>query len=232
MESGTGLRATALSREYGTGPTRVMALDRVSVHLRTGGLAAIVGPSGSGKSTLLNVLGGMDTPDSGHAELNGAMFTGTGPRKLTEFRRDRVGFVFQFYNLLPQLTALENVELARRLPSRKRADVPTSIELLERVGLRDRAGHFPPQLSGGQMQRVSIARALAKGPDVLLCDEPTGALDSASGVEVMALLTDVAREGRTIVAVVTHDPAIRDLADHIVAMRDGRVVADSRPPVS
>ncbi|MEV7769536.1 ABC transporter ATP-binding protein [Microbacterium sp. NPDC086615] len=232
MASGTGLRATALSREYGTGATRVLALDDVSVHLRSGGLAAIVGPSGSGKSTLLNVLGAMDTPDSGHAELNGTIFTGAGPRELTEFRRDRVGFVFQFYNLLPQLTALENVELARRLPSRHRADVPTSIELLERVGLGDRAGHFPPQLSGGQMQRVSIARALAKGPDVLLCDEPTGALDSASGVEVMALLTDVAREGRAIVAVVTHDPAIRDLADHIVEMRDGRVVADSRPPVS
>ncbi|MDQ1123632.1 ABC transporter ATP-binding protein [Microbacterium trichothecenolyticum] len=228
----TGLHATGLSRSYGAGAARVSALDDVNVHLHTGRLAAIVGPSGSGKSTLLNVLGGMDTPDAGHAALNGIAFTGMGSRKLTEFRRNHVGFVFQFYNLLPQLTALENVELARRLPSHHGVDVQTSAQLLDRVGLGDRADHFPQQLSGGQMQRVSIARALAKRPALLLCDEPTGALDSASGVEVMTLLIDIAREGLAVVAVVTHDPTIRDVADHVVEMRDGRVVADSHPPVS
>lgn len=232
MPSETGLRAAGLSRSYGTGSTRVIALDDVSVHLRAGRLIAIVGPSGSGKSTMLNVLGGMDAPDAGHAELNGRVFTGTGARRLTEFRREHVGFVFQFYNLLPQLTARENVELARRLPSRNRVDERTSMELLDRVGLGGRADHFPQQLSGGQMQRVSIARALAKSPDLLLCDEPTGALDSASGIEVMSLLADIAREGEAVVAVVTHDPTIRDLAEHVIEMRDGRIVADSHPPIS
>jgi len=224
----TGALLQGVSRSFGIGAAEVVAVHEVSLRLRPGELTAIVGPSGSGKSTLLNILGGMDTADSGLGKLNGFTFTGLNPRQLNAYRRDRIGFVFQFYNLIPQLTALENVQLAQRLRAGA-ADAQTAEALLASVGLAERQNHFPHELSGGQMQRVSIARALAKSPELLLCDEPTGALDSTSGAQVMTLLSDAARDSRTIVVIVTHDHGIRDTADHVVEMKDGRIVADTRP---
>jgi putative ABC transport system ATP-binding protein len=215
-----------LSKTYGTGDTRVVALDDVSVEVETGRLTAVTGASGSGKSTLLHVLAGLDSVDDGEILLGGTRLTGMKDSALTRLRRDRIGFVFQSFNLLPMLTAAQNIllplDLAGRRPDQERFDA-----LVETFGLGARLDHLPSQLSGGQQQRVAIARALVTGPDVVFADEPTGALDSATSADVMEVLrTGVDRFGQTIV-MVTHDEAAAGAADRRLELSDGRILADS-----
>lgn len=201
------------------GGETVLAADRVSFEIRKSELCVVLGPSGAGKTTILNLLGGMDTVSSGQIIVDGKEITALKPAQLTEYRRSDVGFVFQFYNLMPNLTALENVELAQQI-------CPNALEpsqLLRDVGLGERMNNFPAQLSGGEQQRVSIARALCKNPALLLCDEPTGALDSKTGMQVLRLLIDVSRRYGTTVAIITHNALIAPLADRVVHVRNGRV---------
>ncbi|MFI1920224.1 ABC transporter ATP-binding protein [Nocardia sp. NPDC020380] len=212
-----------VSKTYGSGDAAVRALTDVDLSVRPGELVAVLGASGSGKTTLLNVIGGIEAADSGSVIVAGQDISGRKPAALGEFRRDHVGFVFQFFNLIPTLTARENVEVIVELTGRgDRGRVP---ELLAAVGLDDRADHFPAQLSGGQQQRVSIARALATDPDLLLADEPTGALDVATGQGVLALLQRASRAGRGVV-MVTHNEVAAAIADRVIRMRDGRVTAE------
>jgi putative ABC transport system ATP-binding protein len=211
---------------YDTGKVKVEALKGVDLQIEQGELVAIVGPSGSGKSTLMNLLGCLDTPSSGKYELGGQAVSGVTRDQLAEIRNKRVGFVFQNFNLLPHITALENVELPMlfgglRPVERKRR----ATELLERVGLGDRVDHKPTELSGGQMQRVAIARSLAMNPDIVLADEPTGNLDSTSGSDIMSIFTDLWKQGSTLV-IITHDPALAKRASRVVEIRDGRITAD------
>ncbi|MEV5550121.1 ABC transporter ATP-binding protein [Streptomyces sp. NPDC052309] len=211
----------SVNRRHGRGDGAVTALDRVSLAFPAGTFTAVMGPSGSGKSTLLQCAAGLDRPDSGSVRLGGTELTELSERRLTLLRRERIGFVFQAFNLLPSLTAAQNVALPLRLAGRRprRAEVR---EVLRRVGLAERAGHRPSELSGGQQQRVALARALITRPEVLFGDEPTGALDSVTGREVLALLRDMAdAEGRTIV-MVTHDPVAASYADRVVFLVDGR----------
>ncbi|MDJ0767206.1 MAG: ABC transporter ATP-binding protein [Ilumatobacter sp.] len=218
--------ARKVSRVYGEGATAVLALDGVDLEIPVGQFVALVGPSGSGKTTLLNMIGAMDAPTGGRISVDGVDLGSLDRDGLTAYRRDKVGFVFQFFNLVPTLTALENVELIARLTG-DGAHV-RSVEALAAVGLDDRVDHFPSQLSGGQQQRVAIARALAKQTPVLLCDEPTGALDRANGAEVLDLLQRAARDfGRTVI-VVSHDPAVEDVADRALHLVDGQIVDDRR----
>jgi putative ABC transport system ATP-binding protein len=217
-----------ITKAYRTGKVRVEALRGVDLEVHRGEFVAVIGPSGSGKSTLLNLLGCLDTPTSGAYHLAGEAVSGLTKDQLADVRNRRVGFVFQSFNLLPQLTALENVELpmlfggVARRERQRRAE-----EHLVRVGLGDRLDHRPTELSGGQMQRVAIARALAMEPDLLLADEPTGNLDTGSGSDVMGLLEELWHQGRTLV-VVTHDQALARRAGRVVEIRDGRVVRDQR----
>ncbi len=209
-----------VSKIYGSGDTAVKALDDLNMEVEKGELCVIVGHSGAGKTTLLNILGGMDTATSGTVMLGGTDITHLSPRELIAYRRESVGFVFQFYNLIQNLTALENVELAAEI-------CPDSIPAetaLDRVGLKDRMDHFPAQLSGGEQQRVSIARALAKNPGILLCDEPTGALDYNTGKQVLALLQKTCRETGKTVLIITHNGAIRQIADRVINLRGGAAV--------
>ncbi|MCP3424833.1 ABC transporter ATP-binding protein [Rothia sp. AR01] len=217
-----------VGRSFGEGPTRVVALAEVSVELRGGEFSVIVGASGSGKSTLLNLVGGMDRPSTGSIRVGETEIAALTDRELTRYRRERVGFVFQFYNLIQNLTARENVALAASLvmPGREADDVAG--DLLERVGLGHRLDRFPRQLSGGEMQRVAIARALAKRPALLLCDEPSGALDSTTGTQVLAQLQETARTTDTAVVVVTHDRELGAAADRLIRLHDGRVVENRR----
>ncbi|MFI2425786.1 ABC transporter ATP-binding protein [Streptomyces sp. NPDC018955] len=211
-----------VSRWYGSGDDAVIALDEVSLTFPRGSFTAVMGPSGSGKSTLLQCAAGLDQPTSGSVTVGGTELTGLGERRLTLLRRERVGFVFQAFNLLPALTAEQNVALPLRLAGRR---VPRARirEALHQVGLDDRARHRPAELSGGQQQRVALARALITRPDVLFADEPTGALDSRTGHEVLTLLRGMAdREGQTVV-MVTHDPVAASRADRVVFLVDGRV---------
>ncbi|BEK94968.1 ABC transporter ATP-binding protein [Nocardia seriolae] len=218
-----GVIVHGLNKTYGVGEAAVHALVDVDLEIQPGELVAVLGASGSGKTTLLNVIGGIEAADSGSIAVAGDEISGRDPAAFGEFRRDHVGFVFQFFNLIPTLTARENVEVIVELTGRgERARVP---ELLAAVGLADRADHFPAQLSGGQQQRVSIARALATDPDLLLADEPTGALDVATGQGVLELLQRTSRAGRGVV-MVTHNEVAARLADRVIRMRDGRVVAD------
>ncbi|QCB24088.1 ABC transporter ATP-binding protein [Streptomyces sp. SS52] len=215
------IRLRSVSRRYGAGDSAVTALDGVSLDFPRGTFTAVMGPSGSGKSTLLQCAAGLDRPTSGSVVVGGTELTGLSERRLTLLRRERVGFVFQAFNLLPSLTAAQNVALPLRLagrrPSRSRVR-----EALARVGLADRAGHRPTELSGGQQQRVALARALITRPEVLFGDEPTGALDTRTGREVLALLRSmVDGEGQTIV-MVTHDPVAASCADRVVFLVDGR----------
>jgi putative ABC transport system ATP-binding protein len=213
-----------LSKSYGSGPTAVHALRGTDLVLPAGEFTAILGPSGSGKSTLLNVLGGLDHASSGKAWFRDIELTSLDDKGLTRYRRNHVGFVFQFYNLVPSLTARENVALVTDI-----ARAPMSPdEALDRVGLSARADHFPSQLSGGEQQRVAIARAIAKRPEVLLCDEPTGALDSRTGVSVLEALTAINREMGTTTIVITHNAVIQKIADRVLAMADGRIVGEQR----
>ncbi len=213
-------RVRGISKVYHMGDVEVHALRAVDLDLYRGEFIVILGPSGGGKSTLLNVLGGLDVPTSGEVRFLDHDLTAAADRDLTRFRREHVGFVFQFYNLIPSLTALENVELVTEV-----AEHPMSAEeALRMVGLGDRLHHFPAQLSGGEQQRVAIARAIAKRPDVLLCDEPTGALDYATGKLVLEVLEHVNRELGTTTAVITHNAAIAAMADRVIRLGSGQIL--------
>ncbi len=209
-----------VSKIYGMGEVEVKALRGVDLELYRGELAVILGASGSGKSTLLNILGGLDTPTEGTVHYRSTSLHDASDVELTRFRREHVGFVFQFYNLIPSLTARENVQLVTDV-----AENPLDpADALATVGLQDRVDHFPAQLSGGEQQRVAIARAIAKQPDVLLCDEPTGALDLSTGVLVLEVLEQVNRELGTTTAVITHNVAIGTMADRVIRMQSGEIV--------
>ncbi|HUF48700.1 MAG TPA: ABC transporter ATP-binding protein [Vicinamibacterales bacterium] len=215
-----------LTKVYHMGEVDVHALRGVDLDLPERQMTVLLGPSGSGKSTLVNILGGLDTPTRGTVWYRGDDLTHAGEGALTAFRRRRVGFVFQFYNLMPSLTALENVELATEI-----ADDPMpAVEALARVDLSARLDHFPAQLSGGEQQRVAIARAIAKRPDVLLCDEPTGALDLATGVTVLQAILRANLDLGTTTLVITHNASIADVADRVVTMTDGRIATDRLNP--
>jgi putative ABC transport system ATP-binding protein len=218
------LSASDLRKVYQMGDVRVDALRGVTLGLGAGELVVLLGPSGSGKSTLLNILGGLDVPTSGHFAYRGQELSSAGDAALTRYRRLHVGFVFQFYNLVPTLTACENVALVTDLAD----DAFTPAQALELVGMSHRADHFPAQLSGGEQQRVAIARAIAKRPDVLLCDEPTGALDAATGRVVLSAIARINRELGTTTAVITHNAVIGSIADRVVHLADGQIVADRR----
>jgi len=215
-------RVRDITKVYHTGDVDVHALRGVGLDLFEGELAVLLGPSGSGKSTLLNIIGGIDRPTAGEVSFRGRALSGMTDRDLTLFRRDHMGFVFQFYNLIPSLTALENVALVTEIA----ANPMTPGEALEMVGLGNRMEHFPAQLSGGEQQRVAIARAIAKRPDVLLCDEPTGALDSKTGTVVMGVIETVNSELGTTTAVITHNASIAQMADRVVRFVDGAIVAN------
>ena len=217
-----------LTKTYVMGEETVTALDGVSLSIARGESIAIIGPSGSGKSTLMNILGGLDRPSRGRYRFEGDEVARFSDDQLADFRNRRIGFVFQSFQLLPRLSALQNVELPMVYAgAAPRARRERAAELLERVGLESRMGHRPNQLSGGQQQRVAIARSLANQPDLLLADEPTGALDSATGVEVLGLFQKLNTEGLTVV-LVTHDRGVADAARRRIAFRDGRVTEDVR----
>jgi len=211
--------ARGLTKVYRTGEVEVHALRGVDLQLYEGEMVVLLGPSGSGKSTLLNILGGLDRPTAGMCRFKDHKLTELSEDELTDFRREHVGFVFQFYNLIPSLTARENVALVTEISKAPmRPD-----EALSLVGLADRMEHFPAELSGGEQQRVAIARAIAKRPEVLLCDEPTGALDSKTGVRVLEALASVNEELGTTTAIITHNAAIHAMADRVIHMADGRI---------
>ncbi len=209
-----------VSMEYKTGETSIKALDQASFQVEKGELAVILGASGAGKTTALNILGGMDIPTSGQILVDGNEITKYDKKKLVGYRRSDIGFVFQFYNLVPNLTAMENVELAVQV-SKNAMDVS---EVLDKVGLSERKGNFPAQLSGGEQQRVSIARALAKNPKLLLCDEPTGALDYNTGKQILQLLQDTCRKENITVLIITHNSALAPMADRLIRFKSGKVV--------
>jgi putative ABC transport system ATP-binding protein len=221
----------SLTRTYGHGPGTVTALDRVTLAFPAGSFTAVMGPSGSGKSTLLQCAAGLDRPDSGEVSINGTRLGGLGQTALTVLRREQIGFIFQSFNLMPSLTAAQNVELPLRLAGRR--PEPKAIEAaLSAVGLADRARHRPGELSGGQQQRVAIARALVTGPRVVFADEPTGALDTGTSREVLRLLRAlVAEEGQTII-MVTHDPVAAAGADRVVFLADGRIAGTLDHPTA
>jgi putative ABC transport system ATP-binding protein len=224
--NGTIINMSEIRKVYDTGKVKVEALKGVDLQIHQGEMVAIVGPSGSGKSTLMNLVGCLDTPTSGSYQLGGQAVSGVSRDQLAENRNKRVGFVFQNFNLLPHISALENVEMPMLFgglrPAERRA---RATELLERVGLGDRIDHKPTELSGGQMQRVAIARSLAMNPDIVLADEPTGNLDSSAGSDIMSIFTDLWQQGRTLV-IITHDPALSRRASRVVEIHDGRITAD------
>ena len=223
QDSGEGrdplFSARGLRKVYSTGEVEVHALDGVDFDLYPGEFIVLLGPSGSGKSTLLNNLGGLDVPTSGTLKYKGRELTGADEDELTAFRRDAVGFVFQFYNLIPSLTARENVALITEIAR----DPMTPEEALDLVGLGDRMDHFPSQMSGGEQQRVAIARAIAKRPEVLLCDEPTGALDLKTGIVVLEAIEHANKELGTLALVITHNAVIAGMADRVIHLSDGRI---------
>ena len=214
------IELTDVSKVYRMGEVKIDALSEMSFFIEKGEFVVIVGPSGAGKTTVLNILGGMDTATSGQVIVDGEDISALRGKKLVRYRREEVGFVFQFYNLMQNLTALENVELALQISKRPlNAD-----EVLEEVGLTERKNNFPAQLSGGEQQRVAIARALAKNPKLLLCDEPTGALDSVTGKAVLKLLQDTCREKKKTVIIITHNSALTPMADRVIHIRNGKAV--------
>ena len=208
-----------VSKIYGTKEVKIVAVDEISFQIAEGEFVVVVGPSGAGKTTVLNILGGMDKATSGKVWVDGKDIAKYSNKQLTSYRRDDIGFVFQFYNLVPNLTALENVELALQICS----DPLDARQVLEEVGLKDRLANFPAQLSGGEQQRVSIARALAKNPKLLLCDEPTGALDYQTGKAILKLLQDMCREKGMTVIVITHNSALTPMADRVIKIKNGKV---------
>lgn len=211
----------ALTKTYGESQGKVLALNNTSVNIEKGKFIVVLGPSGSGKSTLLNILGGMDIPTSGQVTFNQIDISKYNKKQLTKLRKEKIGFVFQSYNLLPSLTALENVEFSTEIAGLKREVAKEAMAL---VGLEERYNHFPSQLSGGEQQRISIARALAKKPEVLLCDEPTGALDSDTGVKILHVLKSINKGQGTSIIVITHSQDIAKIADVVIKMRNGEVV--------
>lgn len=213
-------------KEYGSGEGTIRALDGADFSVEKGELAVILGASGAGKTTALNILGGMDTPTSGHVLVDGEDITAYGKKELISYRRNDIGFVFQFYNLVPNLTALENVELAAQVCP----DALNAEEVLESVGLKERKQNFPAQLSGGEQQRVSIARALAKNPKLLLCDEPTGALDYQTGKQILKLLQDTCQKEGITVLIITHNSALAPMADRLIRFKSGKVIEMSLNP--
>ncbi|RZS80059.1 putative ABC transport system ATP-binding protein [Motilibacter rhizosphaerae] len=229
--TGTAARAVHLSKVYGTGDTRVVALDDVSVDFGRGQFTAIMGPSGSGKSTLMHCVAGLDTATGGSIVIGDVDLTSLDDKRLTRLRRDKIGFIFQSFNLLPTLTAVENITLPLDIAGRK-VDKEWLDVVVDTVGLRDRLGHKPTQLSGGQQQRVACARALASRPEIIFADEPTGNLDSRAGAEVLGFLRRSVREmGQTIV-MVTHDPVAAAYADRVLFLADGRVVDEMHQPTA
>ncbi|MDO4721591.1 MAG: ABC transporter ATP-binding protein [Peptostreptococcaceae bacterium] len=213
------LRGKALFKTYTMGVTEIHALSGVSFEIYAGEFLVILGPSGSGKSTFLNILGGMDVATSGELYYRDKPLHGANRKQLTRYRQEAVGFVFQFYNLMPNLTALENVDLAREISA---SPLEARI-MLEQVGLSDRADHFPAELSGGQQQRVAIARALCKNPDILLCDEPTGALDSVSSETILRILKNFSSSYGKTVVLITHNASIAEMADRVMYIKDGKI---------
>ncbi|MCI6811041.1 MAG: ABC transporter ATP-binding protein [Lachnospiraceae bacterium] len=207
-------------KEYTSGETRIRALDDASFLVNKGELAIILGSSGAGKTTALNILGGMDVPTAGQILVDGKDISQYKKKQLTGYRRTDIGFVFQFYNLVPNLTALENVELAAQV-CKNSLDAS---ETLDKVGLRERKGNFPSQLSGGEQQRVAIARAIAKNPKLLLCDEPTGALDYQTGKQILQLLQDTCRKEKITVILITHNSALAPMADRLIRFKSGKVI--------
>ena len=221
-----------VTKSYGEGGSYCKVLNGISTLIDRGQICVILGPSGSGKSTLLNAIGGLDTVDSGQIHIDGKEITGLKPERLSDYRRDTLGFVFQFYNLIPNLTAEENIQVCGYL-----SKVPLSMqELLDILGLTEHRNKFPSQLSGGQQQRVAIARALIKNPKLLLCDEPTGALDSKTAKEILILLEKINQIYGTTILMVTHNAAIRSMAHKVIQIRDGQISGeyenDSRIPAS
>ncbi len=218
-----------VKKRYRMGEVEIMAADGIDFQISQGEFAVVVGPSGAGKTTVLNILGGMDTASEGRVIVDGQDITSYSQKQLTAYRRDDIGFVFQFYNLIPNLTALENVELALQICK----DPMDAREVMEEVGLGDRLDNFSAQLSGGEQQRVSIARALAKNPKILLCDEPTGALDYNTGKSILKLLQDTCRIKGMTVVLITHNSAIAPMADRVIKIKNGRVaeILRNRYPV-
>ncbi|MGC5563917.1 ABC transporter ATP-binding protein [Streptomyces sp. FR-108] len=224
-------RATELSKVYGLGETQVVALDRVSVDFRQAEFTAIMGPSGSGKSTLMHCVAGLDSFSSGSVRIGETELGSLKDKQLTKLRRDKIGFIFQAFNLLPTLTALENITLPMDIAGRK-PDKEWLHKVIEMVGLADRLSHRPSELSGGQQQRVAVARALASRPDIIFGDEPTGNLDSRSGAEVLGFLRNSVRELGQTVVMVTHDPVAAAYADRVIFLADGRVVDEVHAPTA
>ncbi|GAA1348983.1 ABC transporter ATP-binding protein [Streptomyces beijiangensis] len=224
-------RATELSKVYGIGETQVVALDNVSVDFRQGEFTAIMGPSGSGKSTLMHCAAGLDTFSSGSVRIGDIELGSLKDKQLTQLRRDKIGFIFQAFNLLPTLTALENITLPMDIAGRK-PDKAWLQNVVDMVGLKDRLSHRPTQLSGGQQQRVAVARALASQPEIIFGDEPTGNLDSRSGAEVLGFLRNSVRELGQTVVMVTHDPVAAAYADRVIFLADGRVVDEMLAPTA
>lgn len=218
------LLATGLSKTYDMGEVQVRALEGVDLCINAGELVVLLGPSGSGKSTLLNILGGLDRPSAGVARFAGHTLSEASDAELTDYRREHVGFVFQFYNLIPSLTVMENVQLVTDIVKNP---MPAE-QALAMVGLKDRMSHFPSQLSGGEQQRVAIARAIVKRPEVLLCDEPTGALDYATGKLVLEVIEQINAELGTTTVVITHNAAIAGMADRVLYLRGGRIEKEQR----
>ena len=216
------IKVDNLTKHYQMGEVIVRAIQDISFTVKEGEFVVILGPSGSGKSTLLNVIGGMDVPSTGQVVFNDIDITNFNDRQLTAYRRNEVGFVFQFYNLMANLTAKENVELATEI-----CEHPLDInEILDAVELMERADHFPAQMSGGEQQRVAIARAVAKNPKILLCDEPTGALDFKTGLTILKLLSKINKEMKKTVMVITHNAAIGQMADRVIRLRSGKISDD------
>ncbi len=223
------IKGINIRKTYKMGEIEINALDGIDFEIYKGEFLAILGPSGSGKSTMLNIVGGMDNPTEGELYYNGLGIHNMSRKELTIYRRRNIGFIFQFYNLLPNLTAVENVDIAREISESKlKAE-----DMLEKVGLLERKDHFPSQLSGGEQQRVAIARALAKDPDVFLCDEPTGALDSKSSKDVLKVLQNFCKQFSKTVIVITHNNAIANIADRIMILKDGKItniIVHENPP--
>jgi putative ABC transport system ATP-binding protein len=224
-------RAERISKAYGRGDARVVALDEVSVALERGRFTAVMGPSGSGKSTLMHCLAGLDSVDSGEVFVGDVEVTRLDDKRLTRLRRDRIGFVFQAFNLVPTLTALENITLPLDIAGRK-PDQAWLDTVIDTIGLRERLGHRPSELSGGQQQRVACARAMASKPEIIFADEPTGNLDSRSGAEVLSFLRNSVREMGQTVVMVTHDPVAAAYADLVVFLADGRLVDQIADPTA